>query len=331
MDGRLESNIVQFFSPKEQRYIMNRFEAEEGDVLLMIADSSWNTVCSALGQLRLHVANRLNLIPQGVYKPLWVINFPLFESTTEGLSSTHHPFTMPSRTDFDPANPNELLNLYSRSYDLVMNGEELGGGSIRINDQELQQRIFQALGLSVAEVEEKFGFFLRGLSYGTPPHGGIALGMDRVVSIILGAPSIREVIAFPKNRSAFCPLTNAPSDVALNQLAELGLHGGETTQTLPGMEPHADLMDTLSWVSRIAVDPGEKETITQAVHAAAGLADLIAGHAGDREPVYSVISLKNRTRKGSEARINQLAIKKELFKNAPAVKGGYYKVASILE
>jgi aspartyl-tRNA synthetase len=331
MDGRLESNIVQFFSLEEQNRIMNRFEAEDGDVLLMIADSSWNTVCSALGQLRLHVANRLNLIPSGIYKPLWVTNFPLFEPTAEGLTSTHHPFTMPSRTDFDPGNLEELLNLYSRSYDLVMNGEELGGGSIRINDQELQQKIFRALGISDKELEEKFGFFLKGLSYGTPPHGGIALGMDRVISIILGAPSIREVIAFPKNRSAFCPMTNAPSDVARSQLTELGIIDGQTTQTLPGMEPHADLVDTLSWVSRIGIDPGERAKIKQALEDASSLADLIAGIGGNREPAYTVLSLKNRTRQGTEARINQLAEKKELLKNAPAVKGGYFKVASILE
>jgi len=331
MDGRLESNIVQFFTPEEQLSILNRFDAEDGDVLLLIADSSWKTVCSALGQLRLHVANRLNLIPPGVYKPLWVTDFPLFEATDAGLTSTHHPFTMPSHTDFDPANPEELLSLYSRSYDLVMNGEELGGGSIRINDQELQQRIFQALGLSDEEVEEKFGFFLRGLSYGTPPHGGIALGMDRVVSIILGSSSIREVIAFPKNRSAFCPLTAAPSDVSRHQLIELGLVGGETIQSVPGMEPQDDLVDTLSWVSRIAVDPGEREIITKAVEAAKGLADLIDGLDKNQEPVYNVVSLKNLTRQGKEARLNQLAEKKELFKNAPAIKGGYFKVASILE
>ncbi len=331
MDGRLESNIVQFFSHEEQLSILKRFNAENGDVLLMIADSSWRTVCFALGQLRLHVANRLNLIPTGVYKPLWVTDFPLFEATEEGLTSTHHPFTMPSQTDFDPAKPEELLNLYSRSYDLVMNGEELGGGSIRINDHELQQRIFQALGLSDEEVEEKFGFFLRGLSYGTPPHGGIALGMDRVVSIILGSSSIREVIAFPKNRSAFCPLTSAPSDVSRHQLIELGLVDGKTVQSVPGMEPHADLVDTLSWVSRIAVNSGEREIIKKAVEAAAGLADFIGVLDGKQKPVYSVVSLKNRTRQGKEARINPLAEKKELFKNAPAVKGGYFKVASILE
>lgn len=332
IDKRLESNIVQFFSPEEQLGILERFEAQNGDVLLMIADSSWKTVCSALGQLRLHVANRLSLIPPGVYKPLWVTEFPLFEPTDDGLTSSHHPFTMPSRTDFDPGNPDELLGLYSRSYDLVMNGEELGGGSIRINDQVLQQKIFQALGLSHEEVEEKFGFFLRGLSYGTPPHGGIALGMDRVVSLILGAPSIREVIAFPKNRSAFCPLTNAPSDVARHQLNELGIGGGETGVPVPGMESHGDLVDSLSWVSRIAVNPEERPVIARAVKSAQGLADLLTGHPEDaKEPIYSVISLKNRTRKGTEARINQLAENKEFFKNAPAVKGGYFKVSSILE
>jgi aspartyl-tRNA synthetase len=330
-NGRLDSNIVQFFNPEEQKQIMNRFEAEDGDVLLMIADSSWKTVCTALGELRLHVANRLNLIPFGVYKPLWVTGFPLFETAEEGLTSTHHPFTMPSRTDFDPADPEELLKLYSRSYDLVMNGEELGGGSIRINEQELQQRVFQALGLSNDELEDKFGFFLRGLSYGTPPHGGIALGMDRVVSIILGAPSIREVIAFPKNRSAFCPLTSAPSDVSSHQLAELSLFGGETTQPIPGIEPHTDLVDSLSWVSRVAIKPDERDKITQALQTAAGLGDLMTSRAGNREPIYSVVPLKNHMRKGTEARQSQLAEKKEFFKNAPDIKGGYFKVASILE
>ena len=330
-DGHLESNIVQFFSPEEQGLILQKFEAEDGDVLLMIADTSWNTVCSALGQLRLHVANRLNLIPPGSYKPLWVTNFPLFEAADEGITSTHHPFTMPSRMDFDPADTAQLLNLYSRSYDLVMNGEELGGGSIRINDQELQQRIFQALGLSNEEVEEKFGFFLRGLSFGTPPHGGIALGMDRVISIILGASSIREVIAFPKNRSAFCPLTNAPSDVSRHQLAELGLIGEESMKTVPGIEPQADLIETLSWVSRIAVQPGEREIIEKALEDARGLADLMAGADSIQEPAYSVTLLKNRTRQGNKARVHPLAENKELFKNAPAIKGGYFKVASILE
>ena len=202
---------------------MERFGAENGDVIIMIADASYDVVTSALGQLRLHIADRLGLIPENIFSPLWVTDFPLFTATEEGITSSHHPFTSPDRTDFDPANREELLSLRSRAYDVVVNGEELGGGSIRINDRDVQWKIFQALGLTETEVEEKFGFFLRALDYGAPPHGGIALGMDRVCSMILGTPSIREVIAFPKNRSAFCPLTQAPSAVSPDQLEELGL------------------------------------------------------------------------------------------------------------
>ncbi|MEA2061073.1 MAG: aspartate--tRNA ligase [Thermodesulfobacteriota bacterium] len=332
--GCLESNIVQFFSEKEQKDIMERFKTRDGDVLMIIADVSWQTVCSALGQLRLHVADRLKLIPQDVYKPVWVTEFPLFEASSDGLTSTHHPFTMPSSREFDPKQTEECLALSSLSYDLVMNGEELGGGSIRINDQTLQQKIFQALGLSREEVDQKFGFFLRGLSYGTPPHGGIALGIDRVVSIILGTSSIREVIAFPKNRRAFCPLTGAPSDVAKSQLSELGLTGEETKPSLPGAESQDDPVDRLSWVSRIAVDSHENDIIRQAVTAAEELAEFITDRTrtmGDHEPVYSVVPLKNLTRKGISARRHALSENRDLLKNAPAVKGGYFKVASILE
>ncbi len=334
VNGGLESNIVQFFSRQEQQAIMDRFDTRDGDVLMIIADASWRTVVSALGQLRLHVADRLNLIPEGVYKPLWVTDFPMFELSDNGLTACHHPFTLPSRADFDPSDMDDCLSLLSRSYDLVMNGEELGGGSLRINDQDLQQKILQALGLSPEQVEEKFGFFLRGLSYGTPPHGGIALGMDRVTSIILGAPSIREVIAFPKNRSAFCPLTSAPSDVAPGQLIELGLGGESRDQALPGAAPRADLVDTLSWVSRIAVNDDERPVIQKAVDSAEALAAFISGQPEaimNRQPLHTVVPLGRRTRPGAQARKHPLAETKDLFKNAPAVKGGYFKVASILE
>ena len=189
----------------------------------MIADPSYDVVFSALGQLRLHLADRLGLIPENVFCPVWVTDFPLFKATDEGISSNHHPLTAPDQTNFDPGDPKQLLALHSRSYDLVVNGEELGGGSMRINDSKLQHRVFQALGLSEEEIEAKFGFFLRALDYGAPPHGGIALGMDRVVSMILGTSSIREVTAFPKNRSAYCPLTQAPSSVSRRQLVELDL------------------------------------------------------------------------------------------------------------
>jgi aspartyl-tRNA synthetase len=331
VDGGLESNIVQFFSEYEQGEILKRFDAEKNDVLLMIADSSWSLVCSALGQLRLHVAERLGLIPENIFHPVWVTDFPLFEAIESGVTSSHHPFTMPDRTDFDPGNIEELLSLRSRAYDLVMNGEELGGGSIRINDRGLQNRIFKALGLSENDVEEKFGFFLKALEYGAPPHGGIALGIDRVIAMILGTASIREVIAFPKNRSAFCPLTQAPSAVASEQLAELGLLDLGGMQPLPGFREQQDLIDSLSWVSRIKIDETERAAVSEAVEGAKALADLIDSQCGEDEPLFSIVAAANHTRAGTDARISPLAEKGELFKNAPDVKGGHFKVASILE
>jgi aspartyl-tRNA synthetase len=331
LEGGLESNIVQFFSEEERNAILSRFEAENGDVILMIADPSWTLVCSALGQLRLHLAGRLNLIPEGVYRPLWVTDFPLFEAADDGVTSSHHPFTMPDRTDFDPENVEELLTLRSRAYDLVMNGEELGGGSIRINDRDLQNKIFKALGLSEKDVMEKFGFFLRALEYGAPPHGGIALGIDRVVAMILGASSIREVIAFPKNRSAFCPLTQAPSTVAEAQLAELGLLELSEAKTLPGAREQQDLIESLSWVSRIAIKNGERDALAGAVEDAKALAELMDVSAGKEEPLFSVAHAANRVRKGTEPRRSPFAENGEIFRNAPAEKGGYFKVASILE
>ena len=219
----LESNIVQFFSEEEQNAIIKRLEAEDGDVLVMIADASSVRVNRVLGLLRLHLAERLDLISHNVYCPIWITDFPLFEIHGKTVTSTHHPFTAPDRTNFDPHDREALVSLKSRSYDIVINGEEIGGGSIRINTIEVQRRIFQALGLAEEEIKDKFGFFLRSLRYGAPPHGGLALGMDRVVSMILGTSSIRDVIAFPKNRSASCPLTEAPSPVSDRQLADAGL------------------------------------------------------------------------------------------------------------
>jgi len=231
LKGKLESNIVQFFSRTEQENLLKRFGAEEGNLLMMIADTSGELVNKVLCDLRLHVANRLELIPEERYIPLWVTDFPMFELKDEKLRSHHHPFTMPDRPDFDPKEMEGLLSLNSRAYDLVINGEELGGGSIRIHKMEIQKKIFQALGMTQKEADAKFGFFLKALEYGTPPHGGIALGIDRVIAIILKASSIREVIAFPKNRSAFCPLTRAPSPGDRSQLQELGLEAGSVVES----------------------------------------------------------------------------------------------------
>jgi aspartyl-tRNA synthetase len=343
-NGRLESNIVQFFSEQELEELHRRFDVADGDVLIMVADPSYAVVTSALGQLRLHLADRLDLIPRDTFSPVWVTDFPLFEPTDEGgVTSSHHPFTAPDRTDFDPSDVEELLALRSRAYDLVMNGEELGGGSIRINDREVQRKIFAALGLSDEDVRERFGFFLRAFDFGAPPHGGLALGMDRTVSMILQTPSIREVIAFPKNRSAVCPLTGAPSPVTRDQLAELGLLGLGGKDVLPGTAQKEDPIDRLSWVSRIGVRAEERPVIEETLRRAQELA-LLAGAeakaragagagagAGQEEPMYSVVPVANRTRPGTEARGSDPAQRDELLENAPAVKGDYFKVASILD
>jgi aspartyl-tRNA synthetase len=330
LEGHLESNIVQFFSREEQQAILTRFGAENGDVVIMIADPSYEVVTSVLGQLRLHLAHRLELISRNLFCPVWITDFPLFEVTDEEITSHHHPFTAPEMTDFDPSNREELRSLLSRAYDLVINGEELGGGSIRINDKEIQHKIFRALGLSESDVESKFGFFLQALDYGAPPHGGLALGMDRVVSMILETPSIREVIAFPKNRSAYCPLTEAPSIVERDQLAELGLLDLGESMVLPGLERKKDLIDSLSWVSRIGVKEDERPAIFEALAQAEILASAVNERTGDEDPIFNVAPLTNRTRKDAVAKRSPLAEKGEIYKNAPAVKGTYFKVPDIL-
>jgi len=328
---KLDSNIVQFFNDREQQAIIQRFKASDGDVILIIADPSPELVNSALGRLRLHVADRLGIIPGDLYSPVWVTNFPLFEATEEGVTSSHHPFTAPDRIDFDPADTGDLLSLLSRSYDIVVNGEELGGGSIRIHDPSTQQKVFQALGLSPDQAEEKFGFFLKALEFGPPPHGGLALGMDRVVAMILKTASIREVTAFPKNRSAFCPLTQAPSRVADEQLVELGLLETARTKNLQGSDEKQETIDHIAWVSRIGFNENERPLIQTALDDAVKMAQTISGNAREYEPAISVSQSQNRFREGSKATRSPMVQSGDLFKNAPSVKGDYFKVATILE
>ncbi|MCE5253688.1 MAG: aspartate--tRNA ligase [Actinomycetia bacterium] len=331
-NGRLESNIVQFFSSRELDRLRSRFAVDDGDVLIMVADPSPEVVTSALGQLRLHLAKRLDLIPDDAFCPVWITDFPLFEPTEQGgVTSSHHPFTAPDRTDFDPADVEELLTLRSRAYDLVVNGEELGGGSIRISDRGLQRKIFTALGLTDEEVNERFGFFLRAFDFGPPPHGGLALGMDRTVSMILRTPSIREVIAFPKNRSAVCPLTGAPTPVKREQLAELGLLDLGSREVLPGAAEKEDRIDRLSWLSRIGIAAEERAVMAETLKQAEELALIAAGSAGEDEPMYTVVPLANRMRPGTVERRCELSRTGDLLKNAPSVKNGYFKVAGILE
>lgn len=220
-DG-LQSPILKFLPDDAVEGILQRTGAEAGDLIFFGADKA-RVVNDALGALRLKVGEDLGLVQQG-WQPLWVVDFPMFEedTRTKRWTSLHHPFTAPAVDDPEAvrAEPGTVL---SRAYDIVLNGSEIGGGSIRIHDQDMQAAVFSLLGISDEEAEEKFGFLLRALRYGCPPHGGIAFGLDRMVMLMAGADSIRDVIAFPKTQTASCPLTNAPGEVSAEQLRETGI------------------------------------------------------------------------------------------------------------
>ena len=218
-----QSSLKKFFDEKAKEAINQRLGAAPGDLLLIVADKSPVTNHS-LGMLRLEVAQRLKLFKEGVFAFVWVTRFPLLEyNEKEGrLESVHHPFTAPVDEDTSLLHEHPE-KVRARAYDLVLNGSEIGGGSVRIHRISMQEDIFKILGISREEAEMKFGFFLEALKYGAPPHGGMALGFDRLVAIMTGVGSIREIIAFPKTLSATCPLTGAPSNVDDRQLDELGL------------------------------------------------------------------------------------------------------------
>ncbi|MBW1763457.1 MAG: aspartate--tRNA ligase [Deltaproteobacteria bacterium] len=345
VDNKLQSNIVQFFTQKEQESLIKYFKAEDGDVLMMIADTDHKLVNEVLNRLRLHVAGRLNLIPEERFYPLWVTDFPLFEIKDDRLSSQHHPFTMPDKTDFDSTNMDEMLKINSRAYDLVVNGEELGGGSIRIHKTDIQKKIFQALGLSKEEAEAKFGFFLKALEFGAPPHAGLALGIDRVVSMILRTSSIRDVIAFPKNRRAFCPLTKAPSFADHAQLEELCITGSETTffsegtvdtdlKISPRAAKKAEMIsrDEVNHVAKLArlrltdteIDMFQKD-LNSILEYVEELGEL---NTDDISPMSHVLDVKNVWREDTQTENKET---EPLIANAPMREKAYFKVPKILE
>jgi len=227
----LQSPILKFLSEEVAQAILARTEAQSGDILLFGADKS-TVVTDAMGALRLKLGEDLDLL-EGEWKPLWVVDFPMFEEADGQFHALHHPFTAPrdlsaEQLAADPA------NALSNAYDMVLNGCELGGGSVRIHHQDMQATVFKLLGISDEEAQMKFGFLLEALKFGAPPHAGLAFGLDRLVMLMTGATSIREVMAFPKTTTAACPLTNAPGEASAEQLKELSI---QTVLEKPSGEP----------------------------------------------------------------------------------------------
>ncbi len=218
LENGLQSPIVKFLTPEIVQGILDRVGAENGDLIFFGADKA-KVVSEALGALRCKLGEDLNLYTCE-WAPLWVVDFPMFEEIDGGaLTALHHPFTAPSCSPEElKAEPEKAL---SRAYDMVLNGTELGGGSIRIHDQSMQQVVFEVLGISEEEQREKFGFLLDALKYGAPPHGGLAFGLDRLIMLLTGSESIRDVIAFPKTQTAACVMTDAPGEVEKQQLEDL--------------------------------------------------------------------------------------------------------------
>ena len=222
-DGSLKSAITKFLTDEEVAQITERANAKSGDVVFFVADKP-KTTFDVLGRMRLYFGERLDLIDKSKHDLLWVVDFPMFEFDEENqrYSAVHHPFTSPKQEDIEKLEYDKST-CKANAYDLVYNGNEIGGGSVRIHSAQIQQKVFEALGLSSEDIKEKFGFMLNAFKYGTPPHAGIALGLDRVVALLAKADSIREVIAFPKNSQAKCLMTDAPAYASEEQLLELKL------------------------------------------------------------------------------------------------------------
>jgi aspartyl-tRNA synthetase len=221
-DGSFETGIAKFISDDEKKSLVEKFDLKDGDLLLILADQ-YSLVYALLGDLRIELANELNLLDENEFKFLWVVDFPLLEYSDEEnrYIAKHHPFTQPKLENGDTLDePDKIL---AKAYDLVLNGNEIAGGSIRIHQSKMQQKIFELLKISKKDAEQKFGFLLNALQFGAPPHGGIAFGMDRLIMLLTGAKSIRDVIAFPKTNSAYSLMEGAPSYVSDNQLTDLHL------------------------------------------------------------------------------------------------------------
>ena len=222
LNGALEGSVTKYFTEEEKAALIQTLNLKE-DALIMITADYWIKAATALGALRVAIGKELNLYDPHSFAYLWVVDFPMFEYDEDGnLTPTHHPFTRPKDEDI-PLLDTDPINARAYAYDMVLNGFELGGGSLRIYDGALQEKMFEIIGLTEEDIQRRFGWFVDAFKYGTPPHGGLAFGFDRIAMLLTESDSIRDVIAFPKNASAVCPLTNAPTPVEEKQLEELSI------------------------------------------------------------------------------------------------------------
>jgi aspartyl-tRNA synthetase len=220
----VQGPIAKFFNEEQLDRLLKAMNAKANDLLVFVSDTSYEVVCDSLAALRNYLGKELKLYDPSTFDFLWVVDFPMFEydEETKRYYAKHHPFTRPKESDIDKIDT-DPANCLADAYDIVLNGFELGGGSQRIYEQDLQERAFKALGFTQERIESQFGWFVDAFKYGTPPHGGFALGLDRLAMLLCGCDSLRDVIAFPKNTSASCPMSKAPSVVDEAQLKDLGI------------------------------------------------------------------------------------------------------------
>lgn len=327
-DGSYYSILTKFMSRDELNEIALRVKAEPGDFILFCADSL-ETVRRVLGGLRLEIAQELKLIAPDRFEFLIVTDFPQFEYSHEEKRyiSAHHPFTMPREEDIDKLK-SEPEKVRAQAYDVVLNGVELGSGSIRIHDWRIQKLMFEALGFTEEQLKERFGFFLEAFKYGAPPHGGFAFGLDRLVMLMLGADSLREVIAFPKNKEAVCVMTGAPDYVDDEQLDVLGLNKMEQTSVKAGRKASVKMdLDNIAMLARLNIPPEERGRLERDMQDIINMAGRLEEIETDREMV-NISGLVNVMRPDEPGSAWE---RDSLLENAPTKTEQYILVPRVIE
>ena len=327
-DGSYYSILTKFMSRDELNEIALRVKAEPGDFILFCADSL-ETVRRVLGGLRLEIAQELKLIAPDRFEFLIVTDFPQFEYSHEEKRyiSAHHPFTMPREEDIDKLK-SEPEKVRAQAYDVVLNGVELGSGSIRIHDWRIQKLMFEALGFTEEQLKERFGFFLEAFKYGAPPHGGFAFGLDRLVMLMLGADSLREVIAFPKNKEAVCVMTGAPDYVDDEQLDALGLNKMEQTSVKAGRKASVKMdLDNIAMLARLNIPPEERGRLER------DMQDIInmAGRLEEIETDWEMVNISGLVNVMRPDEPGSAWERDSLLENAPTKTEQYILVPRVIE